>query len=146
MPLTNAISPVTTGNDTPSRPGNPSRSPRWRTPARAPGTTATRPWWHSGTPAPRPLPRANRNANNSQNPRASGVSAVTTLHHSAANVNAFPRAHLVGEPARREHRPVVRPEERAEDQALLGVAQVEVQIVLDERQRDAEVRAIQVIQ
>ncbi|MEV6271625.1 hypothetical protein AB0L64_30975 [Kribbella sp. NPDC051936] len=35
---------------------------------------------------------------------------------------------------------------RAEDQALLGVAQVDVQVVLDERQRHAQVRAIQVIQ
>src|SRR6185436_17140495 len=85
--LTSAISPVTTGSDSTV----PTREPESITAvvnARSCcGNHRNAALVALGYAGASPAPSANRNANSDQNPRASGVNAVTTLHHSAANVN-----------------------------------------------------------
>src|SRR5690349_9023740 len=87
--LTNAINAVTTGSDSTVPTREPESITAVANARSCCGNHRDAALVALGYAGASPAPSANRNANNDQNPRASGVSAVTTLHHNAANVNAF---------------------------------------------------------
>src|SRR3954468_1280779 len=87
--LTNAINAVTTGSDSTVPTREPESITAVANARSCRGNQRDAALVALGYAGASPAPSANRNANSDQNPRTSGVSAVITLHHSAAKVNAL---------------------------------------------------------
>ncbi|MDX2972994.1 hypothetical protein PWY36_27725 [Kribbella solani] len=87
--LTSAIRPVTTGSESTVPTREPESITALANARSCAGNQRDAALVALGYAGASPAPSANRNANSDQNPRASGVSAVTMLHHNAANVNAL---------------------------------------------------------